>query len=98
MNRIFIEESVTVTVHTHPQYYTLGCSLATSHHADEMLHTTPITSPLLAATKGWQAAIYYDNQGSNEFIPVKPGFWASFNLSQAKMAQQTSCSRMGGVG
>jgi hypothetical protein len=32
----------------------------------------------LAATKGWPAAIYYDTQAEDEFIPAEPGFWSGF--------------------
>jgi hypothetical protein len=47
----------------------------------------------LAATKGWPAAIYYDTQAEDEFIPAGPGFWSGFNPPRPKTAQQASYAR-----
>jgi hypothetical protein len=32
----------------------------------------------IAMAKGWPAALYYDQQGTDEFLDVTPDFWASF--------------------
>jgi hypothetical protein len=32
----------------------------------------------VAVTKGWPAALYYDQQGANEFLGVPADFWTSY--------------------
>lgn len=41
-----------------------------------------------AVTKGWQAALYYDQQGSDEFLDVSPEFWTAFQPTRSRAAQR----------
>jgi hypothetical protein len=36
----------------------------------------------IAITKGWPAALFYDQQGGDEFLDVSPDFWATFQPPQ----------------
>jgi hypothetical protein len=50
----------------------------------------------IAVTKGWPEAVYYDQQGADEFLDVNPDFWTSFQAqpTRPKTAQRgTSQSR-----
>jgi hypothetical protein len=42
----------------------------------------------VAITKGWPAALYYDQQGPDEFLDTEPQFWASFQPPRSRAAQQ----------
>jgi hypothetical protein len=43
----------------------------------------------IAITKGWPAALYYDQQGADEFLDVTPEFWTSFEPPpRARAVQQ----------
>jgi hypothetical protein len=46
----------------------------------------------IAATKGWAAALYHDQQGTSEFLDVPPGFWSGFQ-PRTRAAQQTPQAR-----
>jgi hypothetical protein len=32
----------------------------------------------IAVTKGWPAALFYDQQGADEFLDVSPEFWTTY--------------------
>jgi hypothetical protein len=42
----------------------------------------------VAITKGWPAALFYDQQGGEEFLDVSPEFWATFQPPQRPRAAQ----------
>jgi hypothetical protein len=62
----------------HPHDSQLGCVLAAPSQQHNIMCTI---------TDGWQATIYYDQQGANEFIPVKHGLWFRLNLTRPRIAQ-----------
>jgi hypothetical protein len=44
----------------------------------------------VAITKGWPVALFYDQQGGDEFLDVSPEFWETFQPPQRlRAAQQT---------
>jgi ribonuclease BN (tRNA processing enzyme) len=68
--------------------------LITAAHWDHLLpparHYVAHRMRLLyvAITKGWPAALYYDQQGADEFLDVSPEFWASFQPPSKPRAAQ----------
>jgi hypothetical protein len=42
----------------------------------------------VAITKGWPAALYYDQQGPDEFLDTEPQFWASYQPPRSRAVQQ----------
>jgi hypothetical protein len=44
----------------------------------------------LAATRGWPAAIYFDTNGSDEFVPAELGFWAGYQQQPRPVTAQRS--------
>lgn len=42
----------------------------------------------IAIAKGWQAALDYDQQGTDEFLDVSPEFWANFQPTRTRAAQR----------
>jgi hypothetical protein len=42
----------------------------------------------IAITKGWPAALFYDQQGGDEFLNVPPDFWAAFQPPPRPRAAQ----------
>jgi hypothetical protein len=50
----------------------------------------------IAVTKGWPAALFYDQQGTDEFLDVPPDFWANFHPPpRPKAAQQRTVPARG---
>jgi hypothetical protein len=50
----------------------------------------------IAITKGWQAALFYDQQGEDEFLDMQPDFWTSFQpRSRPRAARGRSSTRRG---
>jgi hypothetical protein len=39
-------------------------------------------------TKGWPAALFYDQQGADEFLDVGPEFWAWFQPPRGRTTQR----------
>jgi hypothetical protein len=42
----------------------------------------------IAITKGWPAALYYDQQGTDEFLHFGPEFWTSYQPPLGRAAQR----------
>jgi hypothetical protein len=49
----------------------------------------------VAITKGWPAALYYDQEGADEFLDVSPEFWTSFQPPRTPTAQRQPASQRG---
>jgi hypothetical protein len=50
----------------------------------------------IAITKGWQAALYYDQQGADEFLDISPEFWANFQRRQPQGPRRSPTRRARG--
>jgi hypothetical protein len=53
----------------------------TQNYAAHCLHLLYI-----AITKGWPSALFYDQQGADEFLDVGPEFWTSFQPPRSRAA------------
>jgi hypothetical protein len=42
----------------------------------------------IAVTKGWPAALYYDQQGADEYLDVTPDFWTGYQPPRPRAAQR----------
>jgi hypothetical protein len=50
----------------------------------------------IAITKGWSAALFYDQQGTDEFLDVSPEFWSNYQPpARPKTAQRGSYQSRG---
>jgi hypothetical protein len=46
----------------------------------------------VAITKGWPAALFYDQQGADEFLDVAPEFWTAYRPPARPRAAQRGTS------
>jgi hypothetical protein len=49
----------------------------------------------IAVTKGWPAALFYDQQGADEFLDVAPDFWTSYQPPHPRAAQRGAAQPRG---